>query len=345
MPALRRRAIALACFASIAAGLWFWLGRLEHIDWLVVEGPAQAVVGEPVSLRVHVKRWAVDSKLCVDLHWSRDRNTSLGFLAAGEPKAVNKTGGTFDFTIPVPARDNLHFVNGIIYLSPDGDWNNHTFAATTDLIPMTTTRSVRATGLVRLLVRQLAEDTARGVPPKSSPLRLATGLAWLFCAVMFGRWHWRAGRFSRPAIKAPRWGLGFAVGFALAGIWELAGFENMLGNWARSWARAEDIYYPRVLFQKAVLSLILAAVVVWFGFCGRRRRLRWWLLSFGLYLAITTVNLLSLHALDQYAAISWRGLALVDALKFPCAVIALCSLYAQGRNLKLAANRSGAPPG
>ncbi len=337
-PALRRRAIALTCFVSIAAGFWFWLGRLEHLDWLRVEGPTHIVVGEPVTLRVHVARLEADAVLCVDLHWASDRNTPMGFLAEGEPRAVGKTGATFDFTLPVPTRDNLRFVNGIIYLSSDGDWNNHTFVAATDLIPMTTARGVQATGLVRLPVRQLAEVPPRVTPPNSSLLRWATGLVWLFCVVVLGR------QFSGPAIGASRRRFLFAVGFALAGIWELAGFENTLGNWARSHARAEDVYYLRVIFQTAMISLTVAVAITWLGFGGQRRAIPLWWLSFGFYLAIATVNLFSLHAIDQYATASWHGLTLVDALKCSCAVIALSSLFAQGRNLKLAVNRSGTPP-
>jgi hypothetical protein len=347
MPAFRRRALALTCFVGIAAGLWFWLGRLERIDWLVVEGPPHAVVEELVTLRVHVTQLEAEAMLSVDLHWASDRNTPMGFLAAGEPRAVGKTGATFDFTIPVPARDNLHFVNGIIYLSPDGDWNNQTFAATTDLIPMTTARTptVQATGLVRLSVRQLAEGTTRIATPKASLLRWATGLAWLLCVAVLGRQLWLARESSRPARGVSHLDLGFAVGFALAGIWELAGFETTLGNWARSLARAEDVFYPRVIFQKAIISVAVAAGIAWLGFGGRRHAFPLWLRSFGLYLAIAIVNLFSLHAIDQYATASWHGLTLVDALKCSCAGIALSSLYAQGRNLKLTANRSETPPG
>lgn len=345
MPARCRRAIARACFVGIAAGLWFWLGRLDRIDWLMVEGPTHAVVGEPVSLRVHVTRLAADTILRVDLHRARDRNTSMGFLAAGEPRAGGKTGGIFDFTISIPAKDDLRFVNGIIYLTPDGSWSKHTFVATTDLIPITTTRDVLTTGLVQLPVRQLAERATWVTSPKSPLLRWATGVAWLFCAAALGRKLWPPRQFSRIASGSSRWDWGVAVGFALAGIWELAGFENTLGNWARSFARAEDVYYPRALFQKAVISVTIAAVIVWFGSGSRRRAVPLWLLSFGLYLAIATVNLFSLHAIDQYASASWHGLALVDAVKFPCAVIALSCLYARGRNRKLPAHGTGARPG
>jgi hypothetical protein len=188
-------------------------------------------------------------------------------------------------------------------------------------------------------VRQLAEGTTRVATPKASLLRWATGFVWLFCAVVLVR------QFSGPAIGVSRWRFLFAVGFAVAGFWELAGFENTLGNWARSHAQAEDIYHPRVMFQTAIISVTVAAAITWLGFGGQRRVFPLWRLSFGFYLAIATVNLFSLHAIDQYATASWHGLTLVDALKYSCAVIALSSLSVQGRNLKLAAKGSGERPG
>jgi len=345
MPALRRRALTLAGCVSLAAVLWVWLGRLDEVDWLMVEGPANAVVGEAVQLRVQVAQLASAAFLCADLHWARDRNTTQGFLVAGEHKVSAKTGCAFDFTIPVPAKDDLRFVNAIIYLSPDGSWSNHTFAATTDLIPVVFVHDGRSRTAIRLPLHQLVENVARVIQPGVPLLRWTTGLVWLFGAAMLGRRLWLGCRTMENAASLPRqWGV-IVVGFALAGIWELAGLENTLGNWARSLARAEDVYYSRALFQRAVISVTVAAVIMGLGFGGRRRAFPLWLLGFGLYLAIAIVNLFSLHVIDQYASASWHGLALVDAAKCLCAVIALGSLSAQGRNRKLAANGSGAPGG
>jgi hypothetical protein len=53
-------------------------------------------------------------------------------------------------------------------------------------------------------------------------------------------------------------------------------------------------------------------------------RLLWF--GFGCYLVITLVNLLSLHALDQFASVAWHGWALVAVLKFLCAAVVGASL-------------------
>lgn len=343
---LKRSAGALALFAGSAIGLWFWL---EHISgaggWLQVEGPPYAVMGEAMKLRVQVASAATATMLCADLHWSSERNSSQGFLAAGEARAISQTGGTFDFTIPVPALDKLRFVHAILYLSPDGNWSNHTFAASTGLIPVSQSSDGQTSGWVTWPLSQLEEGRSRFHPVSTPLLRWATGFAWLIGAVWLGRQIRQNRGPSANAWATHRWSLLLVVGFALAGIWELAGWESSLGNWARSWARAEDVYYPRAVFQKAVISVTVAALVVSLARGWRHRTRRWLPLSFGFYLALAAVNLLSLHAIDVYAAVSWHGLGLVDALKFLCAATALAGLY-RGRtdDVVLAANRANPSP-
>ena len=284
------------------------------------------MVGESVQLRVHLTRAEPEALLCADLHWASDRNTPEGFLAAGDSKAAVKSGGTFDFRIPVPARENLRFVNGIIYLSPDGQWSHHTFVATTDLIPITLTRADQAPVLVRWPLRQLAEDFDRINPTKSPVLRWAVGLAWLLAAAVLVRRLQRARNVPAPGTMISRWGLLLAAGFALAGVWELAGLENLLGHQARSLARAEDLYYPRAIFQKLVIAVTIAAALVGLALAWRKCVARPWLLGLGLYLTVTLVNLLSLHVVDQFAGRAWHGVVFVDAIKLLCAVTALVSL-------------------
>jgi hypothetical protein len=261
--------------------------------------------------------------LCADLHWASERNASKGFLAAGGAKPVGTDGGSFDFDIIVRPQSELRFVNAIVYLEPTGNWSNHTFAATTGLIPVTSTRDDRASAPVRMPVRQLEEGHSRAPTPPSSSLRYTTGIMWLAGAVLL----WLRRQNSTALEKQRRWWWAFLIGVALAGVWELAGLEHKLGDLTRALARAEDVYYPRAVFQKAVISIVIAAVVVSLGIGWRKRSARLLPLGFGLYLAIALVNLLSLHALDQFAGRSWHDVTLVDAAKLLCAITALVGLY------------------
>jgi hypothetical protein len=111
---------------------------------------------------------------------------------------------------------------------------------------------------------------------------------------------------------------------ALACLWELFGLESWLGNQVRSMARARDFYYPRAVLQKVVISVAVAATVLLLPFVRRvRSSRRLVLVSFALYLAISAANLVSLHAIDKVADLSWHGVSLVQALKLGCAAMTL----------------------
>ena len=100
------------------------------------------------------------------------------------------------------------------------------------------------------------------------------------------------------------------------------------GAEARAWARAEDVYHPRALFQKGAISLTFATMLVFLGLVWHQRKPHQLaLFFFGLYLAISIVNLLSFHSIDNYAGRSWHGITLVAALKFVCVAATLHSVF------------------
>ena len=307
---------------AAAAGIWSLLGRMDDdVAWLTVEAPGHAVAGVALPLRVRVTGLKEPTQLAINLHGSSVRDGSNDFLSPGGARLVGKEGGRFDFEIMVHPRADLHFVNAILFLSPNGDWKDHTFAATTELIPVTNAQDGDVSAMRRLAVHPLVrnEERANGNDPAFP--RLIVGLVLLAGSVM---------AFAGSKPHRGGW-LVLAAMFALAAAWELLGVEGRVGTVARAWARAADVYYPREIFQKAVISLTFACVL---GFLvlawGRRKSYQPALLFFGLYLGITVVNLLSLHSLDVYAGHSCHGVNVVDALKLFCAAATLlCVLRAR----------------
>ena len=128
---------------------------------------------------------------------------------------------------------------------------------------------------------------------------------------------------GRQALET-RWWQALVVLLAWACLWELFGLETWLGDRARAMARARDLYYARAVLQKVVISVTVAAAIL-FLLLIRRARIshRLVLVSSALYLAIAAVNLVSLHAIDRVADLSWHGVSLVQALKLGCAVMTL----------------------
>jgi hypothetical protein len=318
----------LILLVAAAAASWWALSRLDFdVTWLTVEAPRHAVVGEVLPMHVHIAGLEESSQLCADLHWANLHDTSNGYLASGGAKPVGRQGGSFDFEIKVRATNGLHFVHGIIFLSPTGEWSNHTFAATTDLIPVTSSPDGRKAELVRLPVRLLEDHARDNVRPTAIPslltalLLLASSLvAWVICGSV-------ASQPERSNRRLRRWQV-LAAALALASVWEMFGLENWVWVHVRVLARAADVYYSRAVFQKATISVTIAATFVFLGILWRKQRsYQVLLVFFGLYLAIAVVDLLSLHSIDKIAGLSWLGVTLVESLKLVCAAATLKGVW------------------
>jgi hypothetical protein len=189
---------------------------------------------------------------------------------------------------------------------------------------VTTGRVDGEPAMVRLPVHQMSEADVPGNGRSTAIPRLTTGILWLAASVL----AWMAGRSSSCSRESSsqdnRWWKALAVALILAAGWEMFGLENLVGNYARAWAHAVDVYYPRALLQKGIISVTIAAALVFLGLGWRKRKpYRLPVFFFGLYLAISVVNLLSFHWIDEYAALSWHGVTLVEGLKFLCAAATL----------------------
>ncbi len=311
----------LILLAVAAAAIWWLLDRSEpRADWLHVEAPRRAVAGQPLPLRVRLAPQAEPTRVCVDLHWAATHNETVGCLASGGSKAVGTEGGTFDFEIPVRPVEGLRFVAGIIYLTRTGNWEDHTLAASTALIPVSTDPNGGAETRLEPVRLQPPADRAGGHPRPPTFLRWLTALALLAAAAT----AWNANLTTERSAPGggTRRGQRLAVLLALAGLYELSGLDSWLGAHARAMASTGDFYYLRAAFQKAAISLTGAAMIGLLVFLRRARRAhRLLLAAFGLYLGIAAANLVSLHALDRVANLSWQGVPLVEALAFTCAAL------------------------
>ena len=320
-----RRYAGIILFAAAAALIWWGLDHAEHrADWLRVEAPRRALVGQPYPLRVHLAPLAEPGFLCADLHWGEMRDIPVRYLASGGFKSVGKEGGTLDFEIVLPPKEGMRFVMGVIYFGPTGSWSDHKLVANTELIPVVSDPIVpKETRLEPLRLRPPGDVSTSHPPPAYAP-RFLTGLLFLAALVS----AWAAGPSAEEPDRRPgpaaRWWQTLIVLLALACLWELLGLESWLGERARALARARDFYYSRAVVQKVVISVAVAATVLLLPFIGRARSsYRLVLVSFGMYLAISSVNLVSLHVIDKVADLSWHGVSLVQALKLACGAMTL----------------------
>lgn len=320
-----RGRVALILLVAGAAAVWWALDQWEPcVAWLRVEAPRRAVAGQTLPLRVHLAPLAEPARLCADLHGGTTRDTSMGYLCTGGSKPVGKEGGTFDFEISIPPARGVRFVTGILFLSRTGNWEDHTLVAATEVIPVSSNTTDEVELRLEPLRVQPPGDATTAHPRPAAAPRWLTALLFLIAAVAAWGGGPSAGGSSERLGRANRWWQVLAVVMALACLWELFGLESWLGAQARAMARAEDLYYPRAVFQKVVISVSIAATILFFLFIRRvSSSHRLLLASFALYLAIAGVNLVSWHPIDRVADLSWHGLTLVQALKLGCAALTL----------------------
>lgn len=310
-------------FLLSAAAIWAGLQYTEpRSEWLRVEASPRVVEGQFMTLRVQLAPQPEPGVLYADLHWGTSRDQPMQYLATGGPKAVGKEGGTFDYKIMVPHREGLRFVMGVIFWCREGGWSAHKLAASTKLIPVVTDKAPAPDTRLEPLGLQPPSDVPADHPRPAAFPRWLTGLLFLLAMVA----AWRAGRSENAPDEASerqtRFWQALVVIFALACLWEVFGLEHWLGTRARAIARAGDFYYPRVAFQRIVVSAAVAATVLLLALVWRVRRSRRLLLvSLALYAAISLVNLVSLHAIDRVADFSWHGVTVVQSLKLVCAAL------------------------
>jgi hypothetical protein len=320
MPGKSHIRAGLILFILAAATVWWGLSRMEpRAEWLRVEAPRRAVAGKPLRMRVHLAPLSEPTSVCADLHWSARRDGPGRFLASGGSRQAGKAGGDLDFEIMVPPKEGLRFVMGIIFLSPTGRWDNHTLVAATKRITVdSNTGNEAALPLESLNAQTLGAATDFQSRPARFP-RWPSGLLFLAAAVV----TWGALRSANGAARRWCWHL-LPILLALAGLWETFGLEDWVGAHARAFARTEDVYYTRASFQKVVISVIIAGAMLFLVLVRRARGPgRLLLMVCGLYLGLAAVNLVSLHAIDQFFGLSWHGLSLMRGLKMACAAIVL----------------------
>ena len=306
----------------IAAGVLTWWG-LQQADsgpgWLEVDGPRYVESGQFLHIRVRLAPLGTSQFLTADLHWARTHDRSEGYLSTGGAKEVGRDGGSYDYLIPVPPRPGLRFARAVVYLSRTGDWNTHSRVAGSDFIEVLTNGlSNSQMGVVPLRMTYERAPVRFHARVYDAP-RYLTGLLLLVAAVV--AWRRFAGVATPGVAGGTNW-LKLVGAFGAAALWELFGLEGPVDDFVRRVAHQEDWYYLRGGVQEVAISVIvaIALLLAWrvVRGCARHQLVEGSLL---LYVALSAVNLVSLHSIDQLANLSWHGVTLIQSLKLACAAV------------------------
>ncbi|MFP4058633.1 MAG: LamG-like jellyroll fold domain-containing protein [Candidatus Brocadiia bacterium] len=96
--------------------------------WVTVTAPRQVAVGQRFDVKLRVTGAGEGEKICAHLHWLKKAGWG-GFNAWGGMAKEVEGEGPYTFTFTPEAKPGLAQFSLLIYLSPTGDWKDHTKVA------------------------------------------------------------------------------------------------------------------------------------------------------------------------------------------------------------------------
>ena len=339
---IKRRAGVVAALVLVFAATWVVLDRTEHRPgWLTVEAPAAAVVGQPLEIRVTLKKSVQATEIVCTLHRAGADRKIRGYLASSGPPREAGGGGTYSFIFEVPEREDMAFASAILFLSPTGQWQDGTRAVSTKLMPVKRDgTAAQNLGLkkTRVYHYSTAAESAAAKAAERGPRRGSSPWAHPIIFVILissaALCRAKAGRKrpdASPAETRERtiW-LAFAAVFVLGAFLELSGVVGHLASWGRRLAEEGSLYDLRKPFQKALMAAVAAAALgLFFLFIRALRKpgshlFLWWVgIGLAAYLSASFISVLSFHAVDVVRGMTWHGLSPVDAARGTGALVSL----------------------
>ena len=331
----RRVAFAIAVVLTFAA-TWIGLDLTENRPrWLTVETPESAQFVRPLEIRVTLGKSVETTEINCTLHRANAGRGGRGYLASSGPSRRAVGGGTYSFVFTVPEHEATAFAFAVIYLSPTGRPQDSTKAASTKYMPVkgkdaaSSDLRIRKTRVYHYPTAAESVRTqagARTERPRGRPSVWVHPIIGLFLLAAASFSALKAGRTSPAAI--PRrtrertvW-LIFAALLAASAVIELSGIAGHLAAWGRRFAEDRGVYELRRPAQKAIIAAVAAlslGLLLIFLRTPRRtgpdRSLFWAGIGLAAYLAVSSVSVLSFHAIDVARGLVWHGLSPVDTVR------------------------------
>jgi len=325
---LGRLGLRAGLVGFVALSGWWMTRSKPPSDWVTLEADRDAIVGRPLHVRAQVVPPVERGEsLVVDLHWMNRRREPQGYLSGSAPQAVPEWGGSLEFDVAIPDRDQLGYVFAVIYAGRSGSWGDRTRAAFTDPVAVmsiaTPSRDQRS---VAWPVHDLAVE--RTIPP--SPSRTAqwfAALLWLGAAGLCAR-RSNVGNGSslvhdRADAHAGRLCVAACVA---AACWEITSADTVLTDIVRRFAIDTHHYDQREMLQVALTATALACaswVFVSILDVDQRGGRRLVLTGLNLFAGASAIALISHHAIDRLANALWWSVPAIQWLKIASGGLAL----------------------
>lgn len=288
--------------------------------WLRLKAPPAAVRGVPLPVEVQLLQPPPGHQLAVNLHAASTgerRSTVINTPQVPQPAHPS----TFHLEIPFRAEPSQKSLRVVVFLSPDGRWQNRSHAAISDEIRILDPDDPRSARPRKAVRHRLEEASRASVIPRTrnNAIRATTAGLWCLagCQVL---------RRSRNPRSAGFWLATTLLGMAVAEGVDLAGWA---GERARSLASSMAAYDRREPPQQWTAAALLAGA----AFAALRLLLtkRPWPRRIGLLAVLggglgLGVDAVSLHAIDEIIETSRLGLPAIQAWMFGCALAGFIGL-------------------
>lgn len=305
---------------GLGVGSWFWLrAPRETAEWLKVETPRFATVGQTLTVRV-TTTVSTPAMVTADLHWSTTRRENRGLLSRGPAKAAGNPGSILSFQLEVPPQEEMGYVRAVVYAGPVAGWAQHAEAATSDYIAVHPAgeKPRKEAAMESIAMFDQRPDPA-AFRQDSTAVQVIIALLWTAAAA-----QWWRHRKDRAA--AGRSGQVLTLACLLAVAWEVLPVEGVVGEKIRAMAINHRWYADRAGIQVVVTSVILAAAAgvvatTWSRHRDRARRCTW--AGLAGYAGVSLASLCSLHKVDAILATMVLSVSTLQWVQVLAALVAV----------------------
>ncbi|MBE2213556.1 MAG: hypothetical protein IAE82_06770 [Opitutaceae bacterium] len=326
MSRVRTLLLPAAIAAGVVAVAVYVFREAPPAAWLRVDAPTAVVVAQPFVATVTLAEPRDGLFLNFDLHGRDARRHPLRVVAAGSSQAVVAQSHCYTFSLIVPGRPDLADAHAVIYVSTTGHWADRVQVAHSKSLQVVwAVPDDMDTQVAPLIIHD--QQSNPKIELSSPPaVRIAISALWAAGAwVAIGGWRRRPIPRGIPALAAICLGLALWEAFAL-GAW--------IGEAARTFAQAADVYEDRRSFQQFATMGTVCALGGLAALGLRRSRPRMpaaTLAGIVGYGATEFAAMLSLHEIDAVLATAFGPLSAAAALRALAAALALTGIARQTR--------------
>ncbi len=288
--------------------------------WIRLKAPPTAIRGSALPVDLELLHPPPGHLVSVNLHavsTGERRSTVINTPQTPQPARPS----TVHLELPFRPDASQKSLRVVVFLSPDGRWQNRSHAAISDEIRILDPADPRSARPRKPIRHRLEEASRPSIVPRTRITAVQAATAGLWCLAAC-----QVLRRSRNARSTGLWLAVAVLGLAAAEAVDLAGWA---GEKARSLASSMAAYDRREPPQQWTAAALLAGA----AFAALRLLLGKspWPRRIGLLAVLAGVlglgvDAVSLHAIDEIIEVSWIGLPAIQAWMLGCALAASIGL-------------------